>query len=177
MAQSCGTTFAVAGNVQHYAGFIGGFIFKPGLDTDHDGLPDELDADNDNDGLSDTAELDGSAFGALATTDPNRADTDSDGMSDAEEAAGLYDPNDPLDRLIIVSFTRTPTNQTLAWIGRGGGAINTVIRSTNLTAQAVTSVVYSAAFGGGVAPWYKVTNTYTWPAPEPQAFYQVRTSP
>lgn len=54
------------------------------IDTDEDGLSDEVDDDDDNDGVSDADEL---AWG----TDPLIKDTDNDGVDDGQDAY----PNDP----------------------------------------------------------------------------------
>ena len=53
-------------------------IFLTIVDTDNDGIADNLDSDDDNDGLSDTAE-------AAAGTSDKLADSDGDGISDGTE--------------------------------------------------------------------------------------------
>ncbi len=69
-----------------------------GIDSDHDGLTDDLEiklgldpkaADTDQDGLSDGYEM------LQLHTDPHRADTDGDGVTDSVELALGTDPNDP----------------------------------------------------------------------------------
>ena len=61
-------------------------LFK--LDTDGDGVPDEIDADDDNDGIKDVDE-----GGETLDTDgdgiPNRIDLDSDGDKCNDVVAGL----------------------------------------------------------------------------------------
>ena len=58
-----------------------------GVDTDLDGLPNDLDDDDDNDGLTDSVEnLPGIG------TDPLDADSDDDGLLDGEEVY-LYETN------------------------------------------------------------------------------------
>ena len=58
------------------------------VDTDLDGLPDNVDEDDDNDGLADSVET-SSGIG----TDPLDADSDDDGLSDGLEVN--YDPTPP----------------------------------------------------------------------------------
>jgi hypothetical protein len=62
---------------------------EPALDTDGDGIPNEIDTDDDGDGLDDAVESD-------TGTDPLDADSDDDGLSDGVEVlAVITDPNDP----------------------------------------------------------------------------------
>ena len=58
------------------------------VDTDLDGLPNNVDDDDDNDGLTDSEE-------SVLGTDPLLADTDDDGLSDSEEIVWGTDPLDP----------------------------------------------------------------------------------
>jgi subtilisin family serine protease len=58
------------------------------VDTDLDGLPNNIDDDDDNDGLTDSEE-------SVLGTDPLLADTDDDGLSDSEEIVWGTDPLDP----------------------------------------------------------------------------------
>lgn len=176
-AQPSGIAPSVGGVLLHYAGFLGGFSLRPALDTDGDGLPDELDADNDGDTLADEAELDGSAFGGWAATDPNRRDTDGDGMSDVAEAVGLYDPNDPGHRLEIVAWRGTNGQYTLTWIGKGGGWINTISAGEQLANGGFTNILHSAAYPGGEPPWFKATNAWVWTEGATSRFYRVHTQP
>jgi hypothetical protein len=60
------------------------------LDTDNDGLLDEVDDDDDNDGLLDVDE-------ATYGTDPLLADTDGGGLSDGQEVGYGLDPLNPDD--------------------------------------------------------------------------------
>lgn len=79
-------------NITHYGGFMSAFMASPGLDTDGDGLPDEVDPDNDNDGLNDEEELSGSAFDQNIVTGVNNPDSDDDGFNDGAEAVAGTDP-------------------------------------------------------------------------------------
>jgi hypothetical protein len=161
------------------AGFLQAVDLKrPGLDTDGDGTPDELDPDNDNDALDDGDEIDGSAFGGYAATDPLLPDTDADGMDDGREAAGMYDPLDPNHRLTILVVAADGENRSLTWIGKGGGTVNTILVGDDLDGGPPTNVLYSAAYAGGSAPWYKATNTLEWAGDtSPRRFFRVQTGP
>jgi|GEM_PF-1709545 len=153
----------VSGNDRytHYAGFIGGAFIRPGV-TNEQGVALEATPDNDDDGLTDTAEVSGSAFEEYAVTDPNRADTDGDGMSDADEAAGMYDPNDPDHALRVISLVGSADTLTLTWIGKGGGVSNTILWCGDLATGALTNILDVGTYVGGTAPWYKATNTHVW---------------
>ncbi len=175
--QSGGVKFSSSGNTALYAGFLGNISLRPALDTDGDGIENELDLDNDGDTLSDLSELDGSAFSGQATTDPNLVDTDGDGMNDAAEASGMYDPNDPNHLLVITDFYVVDNTATLVWIGKGGGTINTILTCQDLVQEELTNLVYSAPYAGGSFPWFKTTNTYIWTESEPIGFYRVETLP
>jgi len=102
-AQPGSVAVSSGGTMGNYAGFLGTFVLKPTLDTDNDGLADELDLDNDNDTLTDVEELEGTAFSPVTPTDPNDEDCDDDGFTDDEEAsygsdpwnAGSHPPDEP----------------------------------------------------------------------------------
>lgn len=152
-AQPGGIQSSSAGDVHHRAGFLQAVeVRRADLDTDGNGVPDELDADNDGDGLSDISELDGSAFQGYAVTDHNDPDTDGDGMTDTDEAAGMYDPLDPEHRLAIVQFEFDAGSPRVYWVGKGGGVENTVLSSDDLVATPFTNVVSSSPYFGGDAP-------------------------
>jgi len=176
-AQPGGIAAAAGGGWVNSAGFLQTVdIKRPLLDSDGDGVPDELSRDNDSDGLLDLAEISGSAFGGCATTAPNAADTDGDGMNDAMEAVGMYDPNDPSHCLRIVGLTMADGELTITWIGKGGGTTNTVMASADLQPGTFTNEVSRTAYSGGVSPWYKTTNSWTGVPVDSRTFYQVRTS-
>ena len=162
------------GRFTHYSGFIGGAFIRPGT-TNAQGVALEADPDNDDDGLTDTAEVSGSAFGGHATTDPNAADSDRDGMSDAQEAAGMFDPNDPGHSLTIRSLAHNGGNLSMTWIGKGGDTTNAVLWSGNLISDDFTNTLHRAAYPGGDFPWFKVTNTHDWAASATSRFFRVVT--
>ncbi len=180
-AQAGTTGVSGGGRYTHYAGFMGGAFIQPGVTNVH-GTPLEADPDNDDDGLTDAAEVDGSAFGGQAVTDPNARDTDGDGMDDAAEAAGMYDPNDPGHSLRIVALDCRPAGPgnvalTLTWIGRGGGTENKVYWIGGGVPGVFPYMLYDITCDGGAAPWYKITNTYEWvEAALPNRYFRVTTS-
>ena len=55
--QSGGIGYGTGNDLQNYAGFLAGILLHGNLDTDQDGLADEMDADNDGDGMIDRHEL------------------------------------------------------------------------------------------------------------------------
>lgn len=103
-------------------GFLNTFSLQPDLDTDGDGLADEVDTDNDGDGLDDEAEITGSAFGGLGQSNPNNADSDGDGASDGHEAAAGSDPNSDTMYLQITEIAqdRGTGEVTIEWQAQGG---------------------------------------------------------
>lgn len=176
--QPGGVAVSTGGGLVNQAGFLQAATIKyPGRDADGDGIPDELDADNDGDTLADRAEVDGTAFGGYAATDPNRADTDGDGMADDREAAGMYDPLDPNHRLEIVSLTHAGDDFTVRWIGKGGGTMNAVVACDAIANDSFVDDLVRQPYAGGVAPWYKATNTHTWTGAGLKQFLRAETGP
>jgi len=102
VGQPSGADGAVAGSLINYAGFFGTFSLQPGLDSDKDGIEDELDDDNDNDGLTDEEEITGSAHNDLVASDPNDHDSDKDGADDGDESAA---GTNPMDGSMYLHFT------------------------------------------------------------------------
>ncbi|GEM_PF-3577612 len=97
IGQGISTPSQIAGTPNrehHQGGVLAKVVQQPKLDTDEDGLVDELDSDNDNDGVEDHRETDGSAYTPSTVTNLNNADSDGDGASDGEEAEAGFNPMD-----------------------------------------------------------------------------------
>ena len=147
----------------HYAGFLGAVALRPAW-TNAAGLALEAAPDDDRDGLRDGDEVGGAAFAGLGTSDPNNPDSDGDGMGDGAEAEGGFDPRDARQRLAIVGLAEAGGGGTrVTWVGRGGGAVQAVLAGPRPVPGACTTVVHRAAYAGGPAPWFPVTNTVVIP--------------
>jgi len=172
--QPGGITETSGGNFVNQAGFLNTFILKPGLDTDGDGLADELDRDNDNDGLADLSEVGGSGFSPATPTQVNVADSDGDGIPDGAESVAGTDPANMNAFLEIIRITQT-SGQDVGWIARGGKTYIVHAR-TNLLAGNFASIATNTAVGG-VAPWFVVTNALTDVTAVETEFYAVEVLP
>lgn len=159
------------------AGFLQTFSLKPGLDTDGDGLADEVDRDNDNDGLADASEVEGSGFNPVSPTLVNLADTDGDGQLDGWEAAAGTDPNDLNLLLKLVAISNAPAGRGVAWLARGNNQKTYVVRASPDPRLPYNAVVFSNTVAGGLAPWFAVTNTITDPSAPQLQFYAVEVLP
>jgi hypothetical protein len=158
--QAAGYTFSSGETLRHYGGFAGTSILSPALDTDGDGLANELDEDNDNDTLTDLQELNGTPWiPATVASDPNDPDTDADGFSDGDEAATGSDPTDADSGLWIVGISSdNTTNIVVSWQARSGKSyclerydtLNNTVTTTRV--DTVTATDPSA-----VSPWHETT--------------------
>lgn len=90
-AQTSGTFLSMGGTMVNYSGFLNMFSLRSNLDTDTDGLPDEIDLDNDN-----------------------------DGSIDNDEAVAGTNPNDPKSVFQITMVSSDASKFTVSWVGRGG---------------------------------------------------------
>ena len=162
VAQPGGVGVSSGGAVWNQAGFLNTFVLRPFLDTDGDGLADEVDPDNDSDTLLDGAELAGTSFSPTTATDPNDADTDDDGAPDDAEAAAGTDPTDDTAFLHLVSIRSVPSGMELGWVARSN-KVYRVMGERDLTASPAFSnrIDEVTATGFASPPWYVVTNLYT----------------
>lgn len=175
--QPGGIAVSAGGGYVNQAGFLNTFSLKPTLDTDGDGLADEMDNDNDNDSLADATELAGSAFAPQSTTSPNVADSDGDGQSDAQEAVAGTNPNDVNAGLEFVAITNAAGLRHVAWVARGNNERTYIVRSAADVRGPYTSVVFSNTVAGGANPWYVVTNSVSDAAAATNLFFAVEVKP
>jgi len=178
VAQPSGVSTSRTGQLLNYAGFLSTFSLRPDLDTDGNGIPDELDPDNDGDALEDTEELSGSAFSPITATDVNDPDTDGDGMSDGDEALSGTNPQDTNSLLVITEIGWLTNGYDVTWLARSNVTYE-VYFDNNLT-DTVDFVSFDTVTVTAVAaaPWYAVSNTYSDLARSgTSGFYQVRINP
>ena len=150
------------GALTHYAGFLGCVTLLPSLDTDGDGVADEIDPDNDNDDLSDLVEAAGDGFNPNTVTDINDPDSDDDGTTDGDESVAMTNPQDG-NAFLHITEVDVPTAGAAAitWAARGG-------QTYRLYAQAdlvggAAALVTNVTAAGGAAPWFETTAVGTDP--------------
>lgn len=148
-------------------------MLKPGLDTDDDGLADELDQDNDSDQLADATEIGGNAFTPASATLVNIADTDGDGQLDGWEAVAGTDPNNIDALLELVAISNAPAGRAVAWLARGNNEKTYIVRATTDPRQPYATVVFSNTVAGGAAPWFAVTTAIAHATASNVQFYAV----
>ncbi|UTH09019.1 putative Ig domain-containing protein [Macrococcoides canis] len=76
-------------------------VLVPPVDTDGDGIPDDVDTDDDNDGVNDSDEI-------AAGLDPKNPDTDGDGINDGQEDTdgdGISNDDESVDSGTTVTDT------------------------------------------------------------------------
>ena len=175
--QPGGIATTSGGSFVNQAGFLNTFSLKPGLDTDGDGLADELDQDNDNDGLADATEIGGGAFTPTSATLVNLADTDGDGQLDGWEAVAGTDPNNINAFLELVAISNTPAGRGLVWLARGNNEKTYVVRATADPRQPYATVIFSNTVAGGIAPWFTVTSAIAHATASNALFYAIEVLP
>jgi len=175
--QPGGITESSGGGYVNQAGFLNTFLLKPGLDTDGDGLANELDQDNDDDRLGDVAEIAGSGFNPTTTTLVNVADSDGDGMADGFEAVSGTDPNNLDAHLRFVAISHSASGRDVAWLARGNSERTYVVRTAPAPGLPPNTVIFSNTLSGGAAPWFAVTNTLTHASASNTQFYAVEVQP
>lgn len=172
--QPGGIAVSSGGSYVNQAGFLNTFSLRPNLDTDGDGLADELDQDNDGDGLADATEIGGSGFSPTTPTGVNTADTDGDGIPDGAESVAGTDPTN-IDALLEMIRINQAGGQDVAWVARGGKTYVLLAR-TNLLAGTYTPIATNTAVGG-VAPWFVTTNAIVDASNIDAEFYAVEVLP
>ena len=151
-----------AGGMINRAGFINTFILFPDLDTNNNGLPNELDPDNDGDGLWDHWEISGEKFNPATPTDPNSPDSGNTGMTDYEAMVAGVDPHDPDAVFRIVALGTDGDDAEVTWRARGNHERIYVVRVIDDSYDDMPStVIWSNTVAGGSAPWYATDATIT----------------
>ena len=175
--QPGGIAVSSSGGIVNQAGFLNTFSIKPGLDTDGDGIVDELDQDNDNDGLADINEINGVGFNPSTATLVNVADTDGDGVPDGWEAVAGTDPTDINALLELIAVSNTISGQGVAWLARGNNQKTYVVRARESLLSGANTVIFSNVVAGGIGPWFAVTNTLVDVSTTNVEFYAVEVLP
>jgi hypothetical protein len=157
--QSGGVAASAGGAIVNVAGFFGAVALRPDLDTDGDGMPNELDLDNDNDGLTDSEETSGIAFEPATPTDMNDADSDGDTFDDGAEALAGTDPTSSASLLKITAVRESGGYVVVEWLARSGNAYH-VKRVDTLTGSDAVTLGTVTAQGPGSPPWYGTTATF-----------------
>lgn len=157
--QPGGIAISTSGAIINQAGFLNTLLLRPDLDTDADGLVDELDPDNDNDTLSDADEIGGGLFSPGTPTLVNVADSDGDDVHDGAEAFAGTDPTDPESLFAWVSMSNGPSGRVVQWRARGNNERIYVVRAAAPPQDAYALVLFSNTISGGSAPWFAVTSS------------------
>lgn len=161
------------GGLVHRAGFLNRFVLFPGLDTNGNGLPDELDPDNDGDGLWDHWEVTGEKFNPATPTDPNSPDSGGAGVPDFDAMVAGVNPFDPDAVFRIIALERDGAQNILTWRARGNNERIYVVRAIDDSYAAMPdTVIWSNRVAGGEAPWYQTDPSIGDPAVEAR-FYAV----
>lgn len=175
--QPGGIAVSSGGGYINQAGFMNTFFLKPGLDTDGDGLADELDQDNDNDGLADLSEVGGGSFDPTTPTQVNSPDSDGDGIPDGQESVAGTDPTDQNAFLEITSITTPAGNRIVEWFARSNKTYR-LLRSDNPINIPTNVIAIVTANGPASPPWYvipaSVGDVFT---PSNHGFYAVEVLP
>lgn len=172
--QPGGIQESAGGSYVNQAGFLQTFNLKPDLDTDGDGLANELDRDNDGDQLADAAEIGGGSFSPVTPTSVNQADSDGDDASDGAEALAGTDPTDAMSVFEVFRIAQS-SGQQILWTARGGKTYIVHARP-NLLSGSFTPIATNVAAGGS-APWFVVTNSFVDISSLPAEFYAVEVVP
>ncbi|OQA24346.1 MAG: hypothetical protein BWY59_02236 [Verrucomicrobia bacterium ADurb.Bin345] len=164
-SQPGGVFSGTSGDLANSAGFLQAVdIKRPDLDTDGDGVIDELSTDNDGDGLLDIEEVEGSEFDPVTPTLVNDPDSDGDGASDNDEVLPGTNPRDPNSLFEITDITSVGADAEVTWNARGNKERVYVVRAIDDSYEdPLPIVIWSNAVVGGIAPWYETPAVVTNP--------------
>jgi hypothetical protein len=159
-SQPGGIFTSTNGAIVNHAGFLQAVdIKRPGLDTDGDGVIDELSTDNDGDALTDGEEIEGSEFDPATATLVNNPDTDGDNVPDGQEASAGTDPTDEDAFLQITALENRGGDKALWWTARDGKQYR--ILSADGNHAYPTNVEGTVTAAGGAAPWFETISGFT----------------
>jgi hypothetical protein len=161
VAQPGGISVSRNGDMINYAGFLNTFVLRPNLDTDGNGIPNELDPDNDADMIDDEGEILGTNFNPNTATEVNIADTDDDGVIDGHEAVAGSNPQDANQFLQIVSISDSAGGREIQWQARQGK--DYIIRSGEdaLVYPLPNELTTNTVSTPGAGAWLVTTGVYT----------------
>ncbi len=144
----------------NYAGFLQAVdIKRPNLDTDGDGIINEISTDNDGDRLTDLEEIEGNQFSPASLTDVNNRDTDGDNVPDGDESIAGTNPTNEDSFLQIVSIRQNGQDKIVQWTARGGK--NYRVLADNASYDVPSNALGGATASGGSPPWYETMASYT----------------
>ncbi len=148
------------------------------VDTDNDGLPNNVDPDDDNDGLNDIVENNTGTYVSPAETGTNPlvVDTDADGASDFAEINTPYpfgflsNPNTPTFASMAVPGSYTNPQ----WVVDGTAGNAMTRKGTSLADQNDWTLDFKIVAPGGIQYKYAANGSYTnsWGAATPSGNYE-----
>lgn len=172
--QPGGIAISSGGGYTNYAGFLQAVdIKRPGLDTDGDGVIDEIAQDNDGDTLSDTAEVEGSGFDPVTTTSVNNPDSDDDGASDGAEAIAGTNPQDEDANLHILAIRDTASGREVTYFARADKEYHIRAEDGSFPPGGPQTDLGTDSEAGGAGAWNVRTNTFSDAAVTNARFYGV----
>ena len=177
----CCIPFSSSGAIVQYGGFLQTYTLKHAVDTDDDGLPDELDCDNDNDAMPDQWEVmhnlnsmsndasgdnDSDGLSNLGEyqneTNPQNEDTDDDTLTDLEELIAGTSPIDESEYFKIDNASSSTNGIVVSWLSVTG-RLYSVMHSINLQNNIWEPVVQTNLIGSGTIMSYTNVNLLEYP--------------
>lgn len=178
--QPGGVGTSAGGGWTHHGGFLQAVDIKRAqLDTDGDGIIDEIDADNDNDRLADRVEIGGLVFSPTTPTVVNAADSDGDGADDGAEAVAGTNPMDGHAVLRIAAIEHPGGSQAvIRWSARADGGKRYRVLAADGPGFVVPSTALATnTYSGGPAPWYQMPVAHTDPDAVSNRYYLIEVLP